>query len=85
MVDNPLLIPGANAVIAGGGAIGTAFANQLAARPGVARPGVARPGVARPGAARPEVGRVIMLARRKPQGLDARVEVVPLEATDPGS
>jgi NAD(P)-dependent dehydrogenase (short-subunit alcohol dehydrogenase family) len=65
MIDNPLLLKGANAVIAGGGAIGTAFANQLSARS--------------------EAGQVVVLARRAPQGLDARVQVVPLEATDPAS
>ena len=65
MSDNPLLLKGANAVIAGGGAIGTAFANQLSARA--------------------EAGQVVVLARRAPQGLDARVQVIPLEATDPAS
>jgi NAD(P)-dependent dehydrogenase (short-subunit alcohol dehydrogenase family) len=63
--DNPLDFDGANAVVAGGGALGTAFANILAGEPAIRS--------------------VTMLARTEPRDLHARVDVIPLEATEPGS
>jgi NAD(P)-dependent dehydrogenase (short-subunit alcohol dehydrogenase family) len=63
--DNPFQLDAANIVIAGGGALGTAFANALVCEFAVSS--------------------VVLLTRTEPGKLDPRVEVSPVEATDPDS
>ena len=65
MPENPFQLDRANVVIAGGGALGTAFANALVREF--------------------DVSEVSLLTRREPRELDPRVDVSPLEATDPTS
>ncbi len=65
MPDNPFQLDKVNVVIAGGGALGTAFANALLREFAVSD--------------------ISLLARTEPNGLDPRVELHPVEATDPAS